>query len=147
LQAKQGSGSGLVMVRKAEPKDGEPLTQNKPGQHIHLILGKTTGGAFSDLRQIAAATVTARGLSARDHIVGTPALIGNTTFDLERTLGVSFVSEKDGSASADLDLPGFTSVQSIQIESIEFRDGSKWTIAGNQHCVVTPDSLMLIANQ
>lgn len=146
LQAKQGSGSGLVMVHKAPPKDAEPSTSAKPGQHIHLILGKMPGDAFS-LQQVASATVTARGLSARDRLNRTVGLFGDLPSDLTRTLDVSFTRENNGNLSADLDLPGFTSVRSIQIESIALKDGSKWSLDDRQHCVVTPDPLMLIANQ
>jgi hypothetical protein len=146
MQAKQGSGSGLVMVHKAQPRDAEPLTPAKPGQHIHLILGKIPSDAFS-LQLVTGATVTARGLSARDRLNRTVEVFGDPNSDLARTLDVTFARENDGSLYADLDLPGFTSVRSIRIESIALKDGSKWTIDDHQHCVVAPDPLMLIANQ
>jgi hypothetical protein len=147
MQAKQGSGSGLVMVHKAQPKDAEPLTPTKPGQHIHLILAKIPSDAFS-LQQVASATVTARGLSARDRLDRTVVVPGNSSSsDLVRTLEVAFTRENDGSLFADLDLPGFTAVRSIRIESIALKGGSKWTLDDSQHCVVAPDPMMLIASQ
>ena len=149
IEAKQGSGAGLVAVRKQDrPPDNEPsILSNKPGQHIHLILGRVSGVEFSDLEQIVSATVTARGLSANGHFSATPATIGGTSSDLRRTLDVRFTAENDGTIYADLDLPGFTSVQSIRIDSIALKDGSKWTFDTKQACVVTPDPLMLIAIQ
>jgi len=146
MQAKQGSGSGLVKVKKSQPKDGESVLSNKPGQHIHLILGKRPA-EFSNFQQITGATVTARGLSARGHLDRTPADIGNETSDLHRTLSVTFSAESDGTLYADLDLPGFTSVRSIQIESLSFKDSSIWNVDSVRTCVVTPDPLMLVASQ
>ena len=144
MQAKQGSASGLVKVRKQQPDAGQGLQNAKPGQHIHLILGKT--GQF-DLRQIAGATVTAQGLSAKGRLTTTPAGTDSASPDVTRSLDVRFTAEDDGTVSAELDLPGFTSVRSIRIETLALKDGSTWTLARGQRCAVTPDPLMLIANE
>jgi hypothetical protein len=147
MQAKQGSGSGLVKVRKDHSGDGESLLTAKPGQQIHLILGKVPGADISDPGQIAGATVTLKGLSARGHLDGALDLMGNDPSDLIRTVNVRFSTENDGTVSADLSLPGFTSVNSIKLDSLNLKDGSTWTLAGLKACVVMPDRIMLIANQ
>jgi hypothetical protein len=152
MQAKQGSGSGLVMVKRegspdGSSQDGQSVQDTKPSQRIHLILGKMPGTHFSDPHQIAAASVTAKGLSARDHLYLTLSPAGNSASDLTRTLNVTFNTEKDGSVSADLNLPGFTSVNSIKLESVSLKDGSTWKLADFKTCVVTPDRLMLVAAQ
>lgn len=147
MQAKQGSGSGLVMVRKNGPDDGQSTLSSKPSQRIHLILGKMPGAHFSDPQQIAAATVTARGLSARDHLEPALELSGARPSDIKRTMNVTFSTEKDGSISADVILPGFTAVNSIRLESVDLKDGSTWTLPDLKACVVTPDPLMLVAAQ
>jgi hypothetical protein len=146
MQAKQGSGVGLVAVRRqaGEPDNGRSILDNKPGQQIHLILGKVPSSQL-DFEQVSRATVTARGLSARSRIDRTPADLGSSPSDLRRTLDVAFGRESDGTLYADLELPGFTSVQSIRIDSIVLKDGSKWSFDAGQHCTVTPDPLMLIA--
>ena len=145
MQAKQGSGGGLVMVKKAQP-DAQSGKQEafRPAGNIHLILSKVPISEL-DLAQVAGATVTARGLSGRSHSI--PLVIGADSSDIRRTLNVTFSHENDGSLYADLDLPGFTSVRSIRIDSIRLKDGSRWTFDTRQGCVVTPDPLMLIANQ
>jgi hypothetical protein len=146
MQAKQGSGSGLVMVRKSQSEHTEPTTP-KPGQRIHLILGKMPGADFTDPEQIAGATVTVKGLSARDHLDLTLDSSGNAPSDLHRTMSVAFSIENDGSVTADLNLPGFTAVNSIKLDSVNLKDGSTWTLADVKTCVVTPDRMMLVANQ
>jgi hypothetical protein len=146
MQAKQGSGAGMVMVRKAEP-DSESKTPRqsfRPAGRIHLILNRMPGGPL-DVEQVAGATVTARGLSARGRIDTTPAVVGSPVPDLHRTQNVTFNRESDGTLYADLDLPGFTAVFSIRIDSLALKDGSTWTLDTKQGCVVTPDPLMLVA--
>ncbi|KAA6457290.1 hypothetical protein DYQ86_23490 [Acidobacteria bacterium AB60] len=147
LQAKQGSGAGLVSVHKPEGKaDNAPsILSNKPVHRIHLILGKGAPGEFSALEQIASATITAAGLSGRGR--GMPLVLGASTSDIHRTLNVTFATEGDGSVYADLDLPGFTTVQSIRVDSITLKDGSTWSLDAARNCTVTPDPFMLIAQQ
>jgi hypothetical protein len=147
MQAKQGSGSGLVMVRRDHSDDGESALSSKPSQRIHLILGKMPGAHFTDPQQITGATVTAKGLSARDRLDPALDLSGTRPSDIRRTMNVTFSTEKDGSVSADLILPGFTSVNSIRLDSVDLKDGSTWTLPGLKACVVTPDGIMLVANQ
>jgi hypothetical protein len=147
MQAKQGSGSGLVKVRKDHPGDGESLLQSKPGQQIHLILGKMPGADFGEPGKIAGAQVTVRGISGRGRLDRTLELTGNDSSDLARTIDVRFSSESDGTVSADLSLPGFTSVNSIRLDSLNLKDGSTWTLPGLKACVVTPDRIMLVASQ
>jgi hypothetical protein len=147
MQAKQGSGSGLVMVRKSGPDDGQSAPSSKPGQRIHLILGRMPGAHFGDPQQITGAMVTAKGLSARDHLEPALDLLSNRPSDIRRTMNVIFSTEKDGTISADVILPGFTSVSSIRLDSVDLKDGSTWTLPDLKACVVTPDPLMLVATQ
>ena len=113
----------------------------KPAQHIHLIL---TGHAKD--KQITSAVVTARGLSARTHMQNAN-LAGEGPSDIRRTLNVTFTPDQDGTVSADIDLPAFTAVKSLQLESITYADGSSWTPEKFNACTVQPDSFMLIAAQ
>jgi hypothetical protein len=147
MRAKQGSSSGLVKVRRDHPDDGKSLLSPKPGQQIHLILGKMQGADFGDPAQIAGATVTVKGLSGRERLDRSLDLTSDGFSDLRRTVNVRFSTENDGSVSADLGLPGFTSVNSIKLDSLDLKDGSTWTLASLKACIVTPDRIMLVASQ
>jgi hypothetical protein len=147
MQAKQGSGSGLIMVRKTGPDDGESALSSKPSQRIHLILTRMPGAHFSDPQQITGATVTAKGRSARGRLDPALDLSDIRSSDLRRTLNVAFSADKDGTISADVILPGFTSVNSIRLDSVDLKDGSTWTLSDLKACVVTPDGIMLVASQ
>jgi len=136
LKAKQGSGAGLVAVRGRDAGKHEDF---KPTARIHLLLGNIGGD-----RQVAGVTVTARGLSAHGRIdrASTPA-----SPDLRRTLSAGVSVENDGSLFADLAFPGFTSVRSIKLESIDYADGTILDLSLHRTCTVTPDLLMLIADR
>lgn len=137
MQAKQRGLGAMVKTKRTPPQD-QPDAMPGPAQHIHLIL---TG--FAKDKHIRSATVTARGLSARSRIQNTN-LVSNATSDLRRTLEVTFTPEEDGTVSADLDLPAFTSVSSLQLGSITYSDGSSWKPANQNACTVTPDPMMMI---
>jgi len=48
---------------------------------------------------------------------------------------------------ADLWLPGFTSVTSIELMEVTYADGSAWKISGSNVCRVQPNPLMLITER
>jgi len=133
LHALQGSGTGLVAVRDAKPVSG-------PVQRIHLILG---GGAAL---RVAGAKAVVYGLSGKSQILHASPR-DNERSDLTKTLDIRFAPEGDKSVAADLTLPGFTSVTSVQLESISYTDGTAWKVAGERACHVAPDPLMLITER
>ena len=133
MHAKQGSGGGLVAVRNARPSDG-------PSQQIHLVLARR------HLQQITGARVLVRGLSGKDRIERSRA-IEDIVPDRSQMLDVTFTPDNAVEASADLVLPGFTSIQSVELESISYADGSTWKMENRNACTVAPDPMMLVAGR
>lgn len=140
MQAMQRGLAGLVKSRRTPPPS-TPNSMPAPAQHIHLILQ-----GFAKGQPVASALVTAKGLSARSRMRNT-SLIGDGSSDLRRTLMVNFTADQDGSVSADIDLPAFTAVNSLRLDSITYADGSSWTPDKGNACTVQPDSVMLIAGR
>jgi hypothetical protein len=137
MHALQGRGSGLVAVRDEKPIEGS-------SQRVHLILSNPRSAV------VAGAKVKVFGLSGKNRLERTSAHSLDLTnregaSDLARTLDVTFAPEGDKDVSTDLVLPGFTSVRSIELESLTYKDGSTWAVAGQQACHVAPDAMMLIA--
>jgi len=133
LHALQGSGNGLLAVRNAQPT-------SVPLQHIHLILG-----ARNTTRPVSGQIVV-HGLSGKSQTI--PTQLSNAErFDQTRNLNVTFTAQNDNEVAVNLSLPGFTSISSIHLQSIDYSDGSTWKIASGQICRVVPDPLMLVANQ
>jgi len=142
MHALQGSGTGLIAVR------GEKQT-NGSVQRIHLVL------STAESKQIVGAKVKVSGLSGRNRVERASSAM-DLTLDpgqksspavLTRRLDAAFMPENDKEAATDLVLPGFTSVRSIQLESITYSDGTTWTVPGLQSCHVAPDPMMLIAGR
>lgn len=139
MHALQGAGTGLVAVHGDQRMAGF-------SQRIHLILTKPKS------TKIAVAKVKVFGLSGKNRVERASAnQLGLTNqqpaFDLTRTLDVTFTPEGERDVATDLVLPGFTSVLSIQLESLTYKDGSTWTVAGRQACRVAPDPMMLVADR
>lgn len=133
MQAKQGSGGGLVAVRNAHPSDG-------PSQQIHLVLARRHS------QQIAGARVLVRGLSGKNRMERSIA-IEDIVPDRSQMLDVRFTPDNAVEASADLVLPGFTSIQSVELQAITYADGSTWKMEKQNACTVAPDPMMLVAGR
>ncbi|HTB96261.1 MAG TPA: hypothetical protein VK716_04585 [Terracidiphilus sp.] len=133
MQAKQGSGGGLIAVRG---KDSAP---QGPSQHVHLIVtdGKTA--------KVTEARVRVFGFSGKGRMQN--AAVGPDAYDFQRTMDVTFSPEGKGEAAADLVLPGFTAVNRVVLQTISYDDGSTWRPEQHQSCAVTPDPLMLVAGR
>lgn len=133
MHALQGSGSGMLAVRNGKPTE-------EPAQHIHLILTSATAA------RIVAAKVLVRGQSGSASIM--PASDkAESTSGVSRTLHLAFKSESADSVAADLPLPGFTTVRSIELQALTYTDGSTWAVAGEQACHVAPDPMMLVGSR
>lgn len=136
MRASQGIDGQLLKSRRSAP-----ATSPKSVQRIQLILSGAPGG-----KQIVAGSVMARGLSPRGRIV---SAVGakNIANGVQTTLNVKFTAGENGSARADLLLPGFSSVSSIHLNSITYADGSVWKIPSVDVCRVVPDPLVLVAGR
>lgn len=149
MRALQGTGHGLVAVRddhKAPPpkcpldRVGTSADCPSSSQRIHLVL------ADPATKKYASATVFVSGLTPKGRTQRVDSF-SNGTSEISKTLEVTFAPEDEKSVSAELILPGFSSVTFIQLKSITYQDGSSWKVDGQteQACRIAPDPLMLIA--
>lgn len=136
MHATQGQWDHTIRVRNGQMVIPQPF-----GQRISLTL-KDTHPA-----RIIAATVRVRGLNGKSHMVETPASTGEN-WNAMRTMRVTFSEENDGSYSADLRIPGFTAVTSVELLDVSYDDGTSSQPSGPRACRITqPDPLMLISNR
>lgn len=137
MQAKQGTGNGLIKVREGH---SSPPPSSGPSQRIHLVLMRGRAA------QVIAAKVRVRGLSGKNRMQQTEGINGPSP-DRTVTFNAKFAPESNTSVAADLVLAGFTSVETIDLLSITYNDGSTWKMASRNACRVTPDPMMLIAGR
>jgi hypothetical protein len=135
MQANQGVWDHTIRVRET---DKEQVLQPF-GQRLSLILKD------SHSARIQTATVRVDGLTGKNQMLQTDVRTSNA--DGIRTMTVRFASQDDGRVAADLWIPGFTSVTSIELLEVSYADGSTWKISGSNVCSVKPDPLMLISNR
>lgn len=93
--------------------------------------------------RIVSATLRVHGLMPRSRAIPTA---GATSFKAEATkvINARFTAE-DGAVLADVYVPGFTSVSSVELQEVTYADGSTWKISASSVCRTTPDPFMLIA--
>lgn len=135
MQARQGSSSQMV---RADDGTSQPLMTPT------LILTPEGG------RKIVTATVTAHG---RPNEGGTLDLVARKTDpdhpaktpEITKTVTIKPVPGERGGFSAKLQLPGFTTVRFIHLDSVTYDDGATWKFASG--CTVTPDPLLLISGR
>lgn len=132
MRAQHLSDGSMVKTHSGHP--------NSVGQWLHLSM------AGDDSKQIARATLTVRGSSPKGRVEDADKS-NSEPFNAVRTLTVAFAAGADGSASADVWVPGMTAVQRIDLKSLVYSDGSTWKIGSDTSCHVAPDPLMLIGNR
>ena len=142
MQARQGSGRGLLVAkdRPGQRPGQEQIRGDQPSQRIHLILSQGTE------KPIVQARVLVRGFGAKarmEHALSSEAGATN----LSRTLVVRMRPEGKESVAGELVLPGFTSVQTIELLALRYDDGSNWNALPRTPCSVKPDLLMLVADR
>jgi hypothetical protein len=113
------------------------------GQRIHLVFGETGIPA-----RVTAAKVTVHGTNGQWRVTtATTRQTQQGSPYITRTLYPVFTHDRDDTESTELDLPGFTSVKSIRLDSITYADGSTWTAPDGGGCRVEPDPFMLVSSR
>ena len=133
IQARQGVWDHTIRVRK-----GEQQTVIQPfGQRFFLTLKD------SHSERIVSATLRVHGTTGKSRMIQT-AHSKNISAEATKILTVSFTAD-EGTASADVHVPGFTSVSSVELQQVTYANGSTWKMSSSSFCRVAPDPLMLVA--
>lgn len=133
MSAQQGVWDHTIKVRQGEqPHPPQPF-----GQRIFLTL------ADAHPARIVSAIVAVHGTTGKNHML--QAVDSASGSNATRTLTAAFTKQADNSVSADIYLPGFTSVTSLELQQVSYADGSTWKLSNANVCSVTPDPMMLIA--
>lgn len=110
------------------------------GQRLYLTLTRP------DARKIAGATVVVEGWPPESRLQ--EARMGAAKHQVkqaQRKLAVALTAESDTTASGELWAPGLASVDAVELVSLQYRDGSKWSPAAGVSCRIAPDGTMLIS--
>jgi len=142
MRVRQGIDGGMVAV----DKNGEmrPVFEPRLSLSLNDLRPDTSG------QKIVSAVVTVRGTGGKVHIQPLNALPASKSDSLSRvvirTLNVHLADSGEPGVSGDFRLPGFTSANRTDLQSVTYEDGSTWKPSGNETCRVAPDPLMLISH-
>jgi hypothetical protein len=137
-QQQRRTGGRILTTSK-----GLPPRPSGIEQRIRLILESA-----SDSARVAGAKVTVRGTNGKGRTTQTLITQDQDALsDAMKTLDITFDSDGGQAASADLVLPGFTSVQSIRLDSLAYSDGSTWSPSKGKGCRIAPDPMMLVGDR
>jgi hypothetical protein len=92
--------------------------------------------------EIVNAEITAHGFGHDGRIVG-PLL--TPTPNLAKTLAVALDVKGNSSASRELSFAHFSAIQTIDVNSVTYADGSSWHASSPGACSVAPSLFMLIS--
>jgi len=143
LRAQHLADGGLVRTRSGQAQ--RSAQSEGPGQWLHLTV------TSPDSRVIRAATITVHGYSNKARI--TQAQVTQESprrqeaSDALWTTTLSFAEAEGKTESADVRVPGMTAVQTIELKTVTYADGSVWKFSGSQSCRVAPDPLMLVSGK
>jgi hypothetical protein len=142
MHVRQGIGGGMIAV------DDNGVKRRDFAQRLRLFLKDLQSGKSG--QRIVSAIVTVHGLNGKARwvpLADGPGENGSlTSGNMARTLAVSMGDWGDPGVSGDFRLPGFTSIRSVDLQSVTYDDGSTWRVSAGQTCRVVPDSLMLVGN-
>lgn len=114
--------------------------ERAPGQRIYLEIERGDHAVIQ-------AKITVHGTGAQARV--SPAL---STVSKGQTEAVKSFTLRPGKTNAEsiaseLQLEGFTSVQSVSLDAVTYADGSAWTAGAARRCSVEPDPLMLVSQR
>lgn len=149
FQTEQASGCPINMRADQGVWNRDMLLVHKGDkERAHNSFGQKITVRLKDPQSvlIASATLRVRGLNGKNRMQEIPAG-DRSRWNTVRTVQATFVEESDGEVSAELWLPGFTAVSSIELLAVSYSDGSAWKASGPNACRTQPNPLMLITSR
>lgn len=131
LRAQRQGQSNMVIV------DGTQRYVYSP--RVHLMFDNWQSNA------IVAMTVTVRGYDAKARISPVDR-VSEGSSELTKAVNLNLSLAGGKRASADVSLQPLATVSRVDLESVEYADGSRWTASAGKSCRVVPDLLMLVGS-
>ena len=122
-------------------KNGSRTSPNsgETGQHLQLALNNLKETEISAIR------ITVHGWNGKGSVTPTARGAGYGTASQTVNLKVSVGPHQ--SAKADVWVKGLTSVDSIDLDAVNYKDGLNWRATDAEPCRVVPDPEMLISSK
>jgi hypothetical protein len=135
MQAQRQVGVGEL--QKLPVRSDQPAG---PAQELRLTLTNPT------FREIVGVRITAYGLNSKPQLSPARATAEDSSA-IDKSFDLKIKVAPKSETSADLSLPGFTSVTLINVDSIHYAGGSTWAPSALHTCHVVPNAVMLISSR
>jgi hypothetical protein len=137
LRAQRGTGSGLVRTHGLRHHAPDGIAQQ-----LHMTFTNRMP------KNAIGVTLTIHGRTAAFHrMPAAPSAPDSSDGTITRTVHLYLTLDPNANASADLTLKSFTAVDRIDLDAIDYADGSSWQSSAAQACHIAPDLLMLVASR
>ncbi len=137
MRAQHLPGLGAVIATKGNPPANRPAG---PVQVLQLTLSNTKP------KEVVGAQITVHGFTRKGRL--TPARSAQTEpGEITTTINIKLTVGAKEDASTELSLRSFTAVSLIELDSVNYSDGSAWRASDLQTCHVVPDGMMLISSR
>lgn len=140
-------GSNCPVELRAQPAGGGSMAYaNGPQKdlaytsRVHLIFGNRKS------REIVAVRVTVRGLAPWTRVV--PVDSGSKdSHQMAKTVDLKLNVATGKNGEGDVTLKSFASITRVDLESVEYADGTSWKASAMQSCHIVPDLFMLVSSR
>jgi len=137
LRAERGTGSGLVIAHASEHHGPTGIVQQ-----LHMTFTNRLP------KNAIGVTLAVHGLTAGFRMMpATQSALASSDGTITRTVHLDLTLDPNANASADLTLKSFTSVTRIDLNAIDYADGSSWKSSAALTCRIAPDGIMLIGSR
>jgi hypothetical protein len=132
---------GTVIVKDGQDgQDGRSRPENEITQRLHMTLSNSNPHAIVGMQ------ITVHGFPAKARVVPTVSAQSDRS-ELEKTIDLKINVGSNQNASTDLRLRAFTAVRLLNVDSVDYADGSSWHASAQQTCHVEPDGFMLVSSR
>lgn len=139
----QGMGVGCPVDLQAQRRGTGAMVQTmgQPGQAAQRL---RLNWANRHGKAIVGATLVVRGFDASARVI--PAGSAATP-ELKKTIDVKLNLSGEGKTTTDMTMRSFSTVSWIDLTSVEYADGTGWSLPTGESCTVAPDRLVLVATR
>jgi hypothetical protein len=138
LRAQRQVTPGTVIVKNG--REDQRARENKFTQRLRMTLTNP------NWREVVGIQITAHGFSAKARVVPTVSAQSDAS-ELKKTIDLKLNVGYNQHAITDLMLDAFTSVSRIDLDSVDYADGSSWHSSAGQTCHIAPDGIMLVSSR
>ncbi len=127
----------------------------QPGQGTQAFADRHHSGVAQKLQltlnnrkytEIVGLHITVHGVDAKARLFPAQTVAKNSS-DIQKSIDLKLKIDPQSQTSTELFLPAFTWVSMVNLDSVNYADGSVWHSSAQHSCEIYPDGFMLISRR